>query len=172
MTSFKSFRNRTSETRAGQPKANGNSKPAEGSAAKSDGEAGQTNEPRSTATELGPQHLEILRQIELEGEPLSLAEELAELTDRGDLEKAAEALELLNKKSETHIAELQRMTMPQLLEEARKDNLSDVSGLKRQELIFRILKERVKLNGLMFGEGTLEILPDGFGFLRDRKSVV
>ena len=32
--------------------------------------------------------------------------------------------------------------------------------------MFRILKERVKLNGLMFGEGTLEILPDGFGFLR------
>src|SRR5207249_12052827 len=108
-----------------------------------------------------------LRQIEEEGEPLSLAEEVAELTDRGDLEEAAEALELLNKKSETtHIAELQRMTMPQLLEEARKDNLADVSGLKRQELIFRILKERVKLNGLMFGEGTLEILPDGFGFLR------
>jgi transcription termination factor Rho len=39
-------------------------------------------------------------------------------------------------------------------------------GLKRQDLIFRILKERVKLNGLMFGEGTLEVLPDGFGFLR------
>jgi transcription termination factor Rho len=38
--------------------------------------------------------------------------------------------------------------------------------MKRQELIFRILKERVKTNGLMYGEGTLEILPDGFGFLR------
>ena len=38
--------------------------------------------------------------------------------------------------------------------------------MKKQDLIFKILKERVKLNGLMFGEGTLEILPDGFGFLR------
>jgi transcription termination factor Rho len=56
--------------------------------------------------------------------------------------------------------------MPQLLGEAAKDKLEEVSGLKRQELIFRILKERVKMNGLMFGEGTLEILPDGFGFLR------
>jgi transcription termination factor Rho len=46
------------------------------------------------------------------------------------------------------------------------EKLEEVSGLKRQELIFRILKERVKMNGLMFGEGTLEILPDGFGFLR------
>ena len=41
-----------------------------------------------------------------------------------------------------------------------------ITGIKKQDLIFKILKERVKLNGLMFGEGTLEILPDGFGFLR------
>ena len=39
-------------------------------------------------------------------------------------------------------------------------------GLKKQDLIFKILKERVKQNGLMYGEGTLEVLPDGFGFLR------
>ena len=38
--------------------------------------------------------------------------------------------------------------------------------MKKQDLIFKILKERVKMNGLMYGEGTLEILPDGFGFLR------
>jgi transcription termination factor Rho len=65
-----------------------------------------------------------------------------------------------------HIAELQRMSMNQLIEEARKENLKDVAGMKKQDLIFNILKERVKLNGLMYGEGTLEILPDGFGFLR------
>ena len=39
------------------------------------------------------------------------------------------------------------MSMPQLLDEAAKDGLEEVSGLKRQDLIFRILKERVKLNG-------------------------
>ncbi len=58
------------------------------------------------------------------------------------------------------------MTMPQLIEEARKENLVEITGIKKQDLIFKILKERVKLNGLMYGEGTLEILPDGFGFLR------
>ena len=42
----------------------------------------------------------------------------------------------------------------------------EYTGLKKQDLIFKILKERVKQNGLMFGEGTLEVLPDGFGFLR------
>jgi len=58
------------------------------------------------------------------------------------------------------------MTMPELIELARKECGGDVTGVKKHELVFRILKERVKLNGLMFGEGTLEILPDGFGFLR------
>ena len=70
------------------------------------------------------------------------------------------------KRSELHIDTLQKMTMQQLLETARTEKLTDYSGLKKQDLIFKILKERVKLNGLMFGEGTLEILPDGFGFLR------
>jgi transcription termination factor Rho len=70
------------------------------------------------------------------------------------------------KRSEMHIAELQKMTMQQLLAVARKEQLVDYTGLKKQDLIFKILKERTKLNGLMFGDGTLEILPDGFGFLR------
>ena len=70
------------------------------------------------------------------------------------------------KRSDMHIADLQRMTMKELLDLAREEEISDYSGLKKQDLIFCILKERTKLNGLMFGEGTLEILPDGFGFLR------
>lgn len=67
---------------------------------------------------------------------------------------------------DVNIAELQRHTMKELLEIARQEKLSDYTGLKKQDLIFKILKERTKMNGLMFGEGTLEILPDGFGFLR------
>ena len=70
------------------------------------------------------------------------------------------------KKGDIHIAELQRCTMKELLSLARDERLSDYTGLKKQDLIFKILKERTKMNGLMFGEGTLEILPDGFGFLR------
>src|SRR5262249_41177946 len=70
------------------------------------------------------------------------------------------------KRGSTHISEIQQMTMPQLLKVAKEEGLSDYTGLKKQDLIFKILKERVKQNGLMFGEGTLEVLPDGFGFLR------
>ena len=77
-----------------------------------------------------------------------------------------ERYERVKQDGDMHIAELQRMTMKTLLELAKHEQVSDYTGLKKQDLIFRILKERTKLNGLMFGEGTLEILPDGFGFLR------
>jgi len=72
------------------------------------------------------------------------------------------------KKGNTYITQLQHMTITQLQKAARDENIpkEEVVGLKKQDLIFRILKERVKANGLMFGEGTLEVLPDGFGFLR------
>ena len=70
------------------------------------------------------------------------------------------------KRGTTYISELQAMTMVQLIQVARNESITEYTGLKKQDLIFKILKERVKQNGLMYGEGTLEILPDGFGFLR------
>ena len=97
-------------------------------------------------------------------EPLSLAEEIAAESSRKG-EEPQDRYERI-KQGEIHIAELQKMSMTQLIEEARKENVTEVTGMKKQDLIFKILKERVKMNGLMYGEGTLEILPDGFGFLR------
>ncbi len=70
------------------------------------------------------------------------------------------------KRGEIHLTELQKMTMPQLITAAKEGGVAEYTGLKKQDLIFKILKERVKQNGLMYGEGTLEVLPDGFGFLR------
>ncbi len=97
-----------------------------------------------------------------EQEPLSLAEEIAADIQRN----GGVAGDFTSDSGDTHIAALQQMTMSQLIAEARKDNVAEVAGMNRQDLIFNILKERVKMNGLMYGEGTLEILPDGFGFLR------
>ncbi len=66
-----------------------------------------------------------------------------------------------------HIVELQRMTIKQLQELARGEGLNTTSGVKKQDLIFELLKKRVNKSGVMYGEGILEILlPDGFGFLR------
>jgi transcription termination factor Rho len=55
----------------------------------------------------------------------------------------------------------------ELHEEAKKENIQEYSALKKQNLIFRILKERIRQNGLLYGEGVLEVLPDNYGFLRN-----
>jgi transcription termination factor Rho len=107
---------------------------------------------------------ELLAELDRE-EPLSLAEELDKAAERVRRIGAAIAKDDAQDRN-IHIAELQRMSMPELIETAEAEQIADIGGLKKQELIFRILKERVKLKGLMYGEGTLEILPDGFGFLR------
>src|SRR5207237_3028192 len=64
------------------------------------------------------------------------------------------------------IKDLQQMDVLALHEIAKQENIPDFIGLKKQDLIFQILRSRIRQNGLMYGEGVLEILPDGFGFLR------
>ena len=70
------------------------------------------------------------------------------------------------KRGELHITDLQKMTVAELHEVAKKEGVEDYVGLVKQDLIFHILKQRINQNGLLYGEGVLEILPDGFGFLR------
>jgi len=64
------------------------------------------------------------------------------------------------------ISELEQMTIKDLQELAREQDIQGISGLKKQELIFRLLQAQTEQNGLIFGEGILEILPEGYGFLR------
>lgn len=64
------------------------------------------------------------------------------------------------------IAELKTLKISELTKVAQELNISGSTGLKKQELIFRILAEQTKQEGLIFAEGVLEILPDGYGFLR------
>ncbi|MCZ6816184.1 MAG: transcription termination factor Rho [Planctomycetota bacterium] len=70
------------------------------------------------------------------------------------------------KRGDLHITDLQKMTVPELHDVAKAEGITEYVLLKKQDLIFKILKERINKNGLMYGEGVLEILPDGFGFLR------
>ena len=65
-----------------------------------------------------------------------------------------------------NIVELKEMTISELSEVAKTLNVNGAGGLRKQELIFKILEAQTEKNGLIFGEGVLEILPDGFGFLR------
>ena len=70
------------------------------------------------------------------------------------------------KRGELHITDLQKMSVSQLHEVAKREGFSEYVGLSKQEIVFKILKERIEQNGLMYGEGVLELLPDGYGFLR------
>ncbi len=70
------------------------------------------------------------------------------------------------KRGELHITDLQKMSVAELHEVAKAEEIKEYAGLNKQELVFAVVKARVNRDGLMYGEGVLEILPDGFGFLR------
>jgi transcription termination factor Rho len=65
-----------------------------------------------------------------------------------------------------NLAELKGKTISVLTSVAKEMGIGGISGTKKQELIFKILETQAEKSGLIFGEGVLEILPDGFGFLR------
>ena len=65
-----------------------------------------------------------------------------------------------------NIEELKSKTISELTNIAKELKIQGHSGLRKQDLIFRILEAKTEKDGLMFGQGVLEILPDGFGFLR------
>jgi transcription termination factor Rho len=65
-----------------------------------------------------------------------------------------------------NIVELKDKNIKDLAKLAKKYNIENAAGMRKQELIFALLQAQIEKNGLIYGEGTLEILPDGFGFLR------
>lgn len=81
-------------------------------------------------------------------------------SNSGDSSKGGEPIENLD------LAELKRKTITSLMTIAKDMNLEGISGLKKQDLIFQILKAQTERNGNMFATGVLEVLPDGYGFLR------
>jgi len=71
-----------------------------------------------------------------------------------------------NDNNTLNIVDLQNKTMAELNALAKEFKITGISGLRKQELIFKILQAQTERNGLIFSEGVLETLPDGFGFLR------
>jgi transcription termination factor Rho len=65
-----------------------------------------------------------------------------------------------------NLVELKKMKINDLTTMAKEVKIEGASGMPKQELIFALLQARSEQNGLIFGEGVLETLPDGFGFLR------
>src|SRR6202795_5093402 len=65
-----------------------------------------------------------------------------------------------------HLSELKILPVTELVDMAIANEIDGANRLRKQELIFALLKNRAKKGESIFGEGTLEVLPDGFGFLR------
>ena len=65
-----------------------------------------------------------------------------------------------------NLVDLNKMKISELTRLAKENNIKGIGGLKKQELIFALLQANIEKTGQVYGEGTLEILPDGFGFLR------
>ena len=69
-----------------------------------------------------------------------------------------------------NIVELKDKKISELTDMAKSFNIDGAAGMRRQDLVFALLQAQIEKDGLIFGEGTLEILPDGFGFLRSPNS--
>ena len=93
-------------------------------------------------------------------EILSLAEEMLRERTAAPVLAPGESRPVLD------FATLQRMSPSELGEVATVERIPSWDSLERQELVFQILKSRMQSSGMMLGEGTLEVLADGFGFLR------
>jgi len=90
--------------------------------------------------------------------PLDLDDEIEE---REQAAAAAAAQE-----GRLDLTQLKEMTINELCGVAKSLKVENPTGMRRQDLIFRILQRQTEREGLIFGEGVLEVLPEGFGFLR------
>ncbi len=105
-----------------------------------------------------------IRQLEDSGDPLSLAEQIASEYDfETNAVRESNGREQMD---QSNITKLQRMSMDQLISAAASEGVEDADNLTRSELVLGVIKQRLRQHGMMYGEGTLEILPDGYGFLR------
>jgi transcription termination factor Rho len=86
--------------------------------------------------------------------------------EAAELERIAAEKGPLAEGDQLTIGQLQRMELDELFKVATKEGLENFRDTPKQELIFKVLKARATRQGIMYGDGTLEIMSDGFGFLR------
>jgi len=73
-----------------------------------------------------------------------------------------------DQRNEMNLVELKNKNIRELLTIAKAYSIDGASSMRKQELIFALLQAQAEMSGLIYGEGVLEILPDGFGFLRSQ----
>ncbi len=128
----------------------------------------KASEEKQVAVETEPQAEEQNDQVTLTTKETAYIETAEEAEEKRKLEEESTHAKYERiKKGELYLTDLQKLTVADLHDIAKKEGITEYSALKKQDLIFRILKERIRQNGLMYGEGVLEVLPDGYGFLRN-----
>ena len=73
-----------------------------------------------------------------------------------------------DRRNEMNLVELKNKNIRELMTISKAYNIDGASSMRKQELIFALLQAQAEMSGLIYGEGVLEILPDGFGFLRSQ----
>ncbi|MFQ6048343.1 MAG: transcription termination factor Rho, partial [Phycisphaerae bacterium] len=155
MAKASSNRSKTTKKRSGSRLAE--AKPAE----VQDEAAAEQNDRQTNPAKSAPEAAKAVAVENASSQTAEASQDVQTLVDRETHQKYEEV-----KRGELQLKVLQRMSVPELHELARREGLTEYTSLKKQDLIFKLLKERIQKNGLMYGEGVLEILPDGFGFLR------
>src|SRR3954452_13840948 len=90
----------------------------------------------------------------------------AQLPDEAVTAQMEAAAHAAGRDNGLHIGELKDMSIQKLTQVAKDVNVAGATGMRKQDLIFQILKAQTEQSGFIFSEGVLEVLPDGFGFLR------
>jgi transcription termination factor Rho len=99
------------------------------------------------------------RQLNRQGPPVSFSE-------RASIQEVRPVEEAQSQETVLPIKILQQLTVAEIRAHVQPEGIELPEDLSRRELLLRIIRHRIKAKGLMYGEGTLQILPDGFGFLR------
>ena len=89
-----------------------------------------------------------------------------DLEDEGEGEEYAPEEAIATADGRLDLRQLKEMSINALGEVAKSIGVENPAGMRRQDLIFRVLQRQTEREGLIFGEGVLEVLPEGFGFLR------
>src|SRR5271166_2202976 len=97
----------------------------------------------------------------------SVPSEPRQIVDRPQqLQPATQPLIVINEQGDLNLKSLKRAKITELAQMARDFNVDGATNMRKQEMIFAVLQAQAAKNGAILGEGVLEILPDGFGFLR------
>jgi len=156
----KATRKRTTKAAAAAPLEDDAIAEAKGNAAES--VAADVSAPHTELEAEAPAHEDA---SPAQSEPASEAVAEKDLSEQGDNGKAKPAAAI--PQSETlDIRVLKEMKLPELSRIAKELGLENATGMRKQDLIFSILQAQTEKLGLIFSEGVLECLPDGFGFLR------